>query len=85
MEFMCFGASWRGPAKPETNTLSNVRKTAFVILILASVFRLIAVGLWKDIDATHVDPSEYIALGQNIRLHGMFSCGGPHPWGAMAA
>ena len=82
MEFTCVGTSCRRPAEPETDKLSDARKPAFVILILACVIRLIAAGLWSDIDATHVDPSEYIALGQNIRLHGTFSFGSPHPWGA---
>src|SRR2546426_5734406 len=82
MEFTCVGTLCRRPAEPETDKLSDARKPAFVILILACVIRLIAAGLWSDIDATHVDPSEYIALGQNIRLHSTFSFGSPHPWGA---
>lgn len=53
----------------------------------------IAIGLWALALAIRlffvagsdnlitIDPSEYLALGQNIRLHGVFSYGAPHQWG----
>jgi 4-amino-4-deoxy-L-arabinose transferase-like glycosyltransferase len=61
--------------------MSDTKKTAFAVLILACIVRLLAIMLWSNIDFTHGDPSEYLALAQNIRLHGVFSFGSPHPWG----
>jgi 4-amino-4-deoxy-L-arabinose transferase-like glycosyltransferase len=41
----------------------------------------LAVWIWSTPDIGKADQSEYLALGQNIRLHGTFSYGVPHRWG----
>ena len=52
---------------------------ATALWLLAAAIRLIFV-LDRD-NSISIDPSEYLALGQNIRLHGIFSYGAPHQWG----
>ncbi len=59
----------------------DTKRTAFGILLLALVVRLIAIGLWRDTNFTHKDPSEYLSLGQNIRFHSTLSFGTQHQWG----
>lgn len=63
---------------------SSPKRISVLIFLLACTVRLIAVRLWSDVDVTHADPSEYMALAQNIRLHSVFSFGAPHTWGADA-
>ena len=82
MQLTSVETSWRTPAKSESAKLPDERMTALAILVLACVIRLISIALWSDIDVGHADSSEYIALAQNIRVHGAFSFGSPHPWGA---
>jgi hypothetical protein len=57
MEFMCFGALCRGPAKPETER-PRLRDPNPGMRDSFDRSRTM-----EDIDASHVDPSEYIALG----------------------
>lgn len=57
----------------------DIRWSVFFLCAIAFAVRLIAV-LTRDYSIT-IDPSEYLALGQNIRLHGVFSYGAPHQWG----
>lgn len=47
--------------------------------MIAFLVRLIAV-LSRD-NTIGIDAGEYLALGQNIRLHAVFSYGAPHQWG----
>ena len=57
-----------------------------VVVLVALVVRLIAVGLWSGYElGTTFDQGEYFALAQNVRLHGVFSYGEPHRWGGRAA
>ena len=61
--------------------MSGPRWTAVFILLLACAVRLAAI---LPIDSTlpdDVDESEYLALAQNIRLHGTFSYGRQHVGG----
>lgn len=60
---------------------ANTGRIGAAILVLALGFRLLLM-LWLSLPAAQgVDASEYIALGQNLRLHGSFSFGAPHRWG----
>jgi 4-amino-4-deoxy-L-arabinose transferase-like glycosyltransferase len=50
------------------------------LVIIALVVRVVAIiTLPNDIGGS--DRAEYLALAQNIKLHGVFSFGGPHLWG----
>ena len=53
-----------------------------LLFTLALSLRLIAIHIWRNADYSHGDPSEYLALAHNLRYHGTFSFGEPHPWGA---
>src|ERR1051326_5662950 len=66
----------------QVSTGRELNAVAFSILVLAFTVRVVAAGLWTGIDVDRYDPSEYLALGHNIRFHGTFSFGSPHPWGA---
>ena len=56
---------------------------AAAVAVLAVAMRLGAILYWGEPDLPRsVDQGEYVALGQNVRLHGAFSYGYPHPWGA---
>ncbi len=59
----------------------NSKKIAIAIFVLACVVRLIALLIYAEDDVGQADQSEYLALAQNIRLHGVFSYGAPHIWG----
>ncbi|MBS0221416.1 MAG: glycosyltransferase family 39 protein [Proteobacteria bacterium] len=60
---------------------ANPGKVGAAIFALALGFRLLMM-LWLSLPAAEgVDESEYVALGQNLRLHGSFSFGAPHGWG----
>lgn len=51
------------------------------IFLLACAIRLFAVWFWADETIGLTDQSEYLALAQNLKLHGEFSYGAPHLWG----
>lgn len=53
------------------------------LLLLALAARLCAMVLWPF--EMHTDSSDYLALAQNLRFHGVLSFGAPHPWGTDAA
>jgi 4-amino-4-deoxy-L-arabinose transferase-like glycosyltransferase len=56
-------------------------KIGAAIFVLALIFRLLML-FWFPLPNTEgVDESEYLALGQNLRLHHSFSFGAPHAWG----
>ncbi len=57
----------------------NTRWAICALLVIAFVVRLICV-LTREY-TIGVDGSEYLALGQNIRLHAVYSYGAPHQWG----
>jgi 4-amino-4-deoxy-L-arabinose transferase-like glycosyltransferase len=53
---------------------------------LALIIRLLAIPVWGGYDLRSTfDQGEYIAIAQNVRLHGAFSYGEPHRWGERAA
>ncbi len=62
--------------------LTAERRTIILcIFVLALAVRLAIVWLADYDDIGKADQSEYLALAQNIKLHGVFSYGAPHPWG----
>jgi len=61
--------------------VANTRAIALIILVLACAVRLFVVVPRTDVPVKSVDQSEYLALGQNLRQHGVFSYGMPHRWG----
>jgi 4-amino-4-deoxy-L-arabinose transferase-like glycosyltransferase len=63
-------------------SVPNTGKIAVTIFVLACIVRLIALWIYADDDVGRADQSEYLALAQNIKLHGVFSYGAPHTWGA---
>jgi 4-amino-4-deoxy-L-arabinose transferase-like glycosyltransferase len=59
---------------------------ALLVVLLAIVIRLLAIPIWSGYELRDtIDQGEYFALAQNVRLHGAFSYGEPHRWGARAA
>jgi hypothetical protein len=73
--------TWRNSGTAEVSSRPHMQKQASILVfVLAFAVRLIAVHIWHN-NISHVDPSEYVALAQNIRLHHVFSFGSPHPWG----
>ena len=66
-------------------TRAGTAKIGAAIFVLALIFRLFML-LWFPLpNMEGVDESEYIALGQNLRLHHTFSFGAPHLWGQHGA
>ena len=61
--------------------LHDTRRTALALWLFACAVRLLAVLVWGDPNIRGVDQTEYLALAQNLRLHGAFSYGAPHHWG----
>ena len=61
--------------------MTNTRAIALLILVLACTVRLFVVVPRADVPVKSVDQTEYLALGQNLRQHGVFSYGMPHRWG----
>lgn len=65
---------------------SRRKSWVLALVLVALVVRLLSIWHWADYDLTIThDQGEYFALAQNVRLHGAFSYGEPHPWGARAA
>ena len=62
--------------------MTETKRTALAIFVLACAIRLLAVWFWSDDNIGSADQSEYLALAQNIKLHAVFSYGAPHTWGA---
>ncbi|HTR88434.1 MAG TPA: hypothetical protein VMI56_28395 [Reyranella sp.] len=62
--------------------LSDDRVIAFAIFLFALAVRLATVAWQAGEPISQADQSEYLALAQNIRFHGVFSYGAPHLWGA---
>jgi 4-amino-4-deoxy-L-arabinose transferase-like glycosyltransferase len=63
-------------------SVPNTKKIALTVFVLACIVRLIALWIYTDDNIGTADQSEYLALAQNIKLHGVFSYGAPHTWGA---
>ncbi len=61
--------------------MTGTKKIALGVFVLACAIRLLAVWFWADDNVGIADQSEYLALAQNIRLHGVFSYGAAHSWG----
>lgn len=59
-----------------------MKATALWLLLLALAARLCAMVLWPF--EMHTDSTDYLALAQNLRFHGVLSFGAPHPWGSDA-
>jgi 4-amino-4-deoxy-L-arabinose transferase-like glycosyltransferase len=57
---------------------SSGGKTALALWLFASILRLAAVLIWDVPTVRGIDQTEYLALAQNLRLHGTFSFGAPH-------
>ena len=56
---------------------------ALAVVLVAIVVRLLAIPIWGGYPLSDtIDQGEYFALAQNVRLHGAFSYGEPHRWGA---
>jgi len=70
----------------EATSCSKRITAALAVVLVALVVRLVAISLWSGYDLRDTfDQGEYFALAQNVRLHGSFSYGEPHPWGVRAA
>jgi 4-amino-4-deoxy-L-arabinose transferase-like glycosyltransferase len=61
--------------------LFDTKKIGLAILALACGIRLLLLIFLPLPVVEKYDQSEYLALAQNIRLHGTLSFGGPHRWG----
>jgi 4-amino-4-deoxy-L-arabinose transferase-like glycosyltransferase len=65
--------------------LLNVRKIGLGIFALALTVRFLLLIFLPISTALSPDESEYLALAQNIRLHGILSFGAPHRFGEAGA
>lgn len=69
-------------AMPEASA-SRRKKALLGLLLVALIVRLFAIWHWGNIRLEEsIDQVEYATLAQNLRLHGTFSYGQPHPWGS---